>query len=82
MSKNTKETSKGLKKMTCHKVTNLSNRGLISEDRSTKATLLFTIPRSIFKSSAYDLSPKILDFDNCSTSPVFLRLSAMGLRDN
>ena len=27
-------------------VTNLSNRGLISEDRSTKATLLFTIPRS------------------------------------
>ena len=40
------------KKMTCHKVTNLSNRGLISEDRSTKATLPFTIPRSIFKSSA------------------------------
>lgn len=34
------------KKRTCHKVTNLSNRGLISEDRSTKATLLFTIPRS------------------------------------
>ena len=24
--------------MTCHKMTNLSNRGLISEDRSTKAT--------------------------------------------
>lgn len=27
-------------------VTNRLNRGLISEDRSTKATLLFTIPRS------------------------------------
>ena len=27
-------------------LTNLRNRGLISEDRSTKATLLFTIPRS------------------------------------
>ena len=52
ISEATKETADGLKKMTCHKVTNLSNRGLISEDRSTKATLLFTIPRSIFKSSA------------------------------
>ena len=27
-------------------MTNLRNRGLISEDRSSKATLLFTIPRS------------------------------------
>ena len=27
-------------------LTNLRNRGLISEDRSSKATLLFTIPRS------------------------------------
>ena len=69
------------KKMACQKVTNLSNRGLISEDRSTKATLVFTIPRSIFKSSAMDISPKILDFDNCRTSLVFLQLSALGLRD-
>ena len=30
----------------CPQGTNLSNRGLISEDRSSKATLLFTIPRS------------------------------------
>ena len=59
------------KKMACQKVTNLSNRGLISEDRSTKATLVFTIPRSIFKSSAMDISPKILDFDNC---PILVRL--------
>ena len=50
----------------------MSNRGLISEDGSTKATQLFTIPRSIFKSSAYDLSPKILDFGHYSTSLVFL----------
>ena len=35
--------------MTCHKVTNLSNRGLISEDCSTKATLLSTIPRSLLE---------------------------------
>ena len=41
-----------LKKMNCHKVTNLSKRDLISEDRSTKATLLFAIPRSIFRWSA------------------------------
>ena len=34
------------KKVIRHAVTNLSNRGLISEDRSTKATQLFTIPRS------------------------------------
>ena len=35
-----------VKKNLPQKVTNLSNKGLISEDRSTKATLLFTIPRS------------------------------------
>ena len=34
------------KEVICQRVTNLSNRGLISEDRSSKATLLFTIPRS------------------------------------
>ena len=60
------------KKMICHKVANMSNRGLISEDGSTKATQLFAIPRSIFKSSAYDLSTKILDFGHYSTSLVFL----------
>ena len=34
--------------------TNLWNKGLISADRSNKATLLLTIPRSLFKSSAKD----------------------------
>ena len=33
--------------------------GLISADRSNKATLLLTIPRSVFKSFAKDLSPPI-----------------------
>ena len=37
------------------------NQGLISVDRSNKATLLLTIPRSIFKSSAKDLSPPIFE---------------------
>src|ERR1700709_2505750 len=32
----------------------LWNKGLISADRSNKATLLLTIPRSVFKSSAKD----------------------------
>ena len=41
--------------------TNLQNKGLISEDRSNKATLLLTIPRSLFKSSAKDLSPPIFE---------------------
>ena len=70
------------RKVTCQKVTNLWNRGLISDDRSTKAILHFTIPRYIVKSSAQDLSPKILVFDNCSKSLVFLQLNALGLRDN
>ena len=42
-------------------VTNLHNKGLISEDRSNKATLLLTIPRCLFKSSAKDLSPPIFE---------------------
>ena len=37
-------------------VTNLSNTGLISVDRSSKATLLLTVPGGAFKSSAKDLS--------------------------
>ena len=37
-------------------------KGLISEDRSNKATLILTIPRSLFKSSAKDLSQEILEF--------------------
>ena len=41
----------------CRIATNLQNQGLISADRNNKATLLLTIPRSIFKSSAKDLSP-------------------------
>ena len=32
------------------------------EDRSNKATLQLTIPRSLFKSSAKDLSPATLEF--------------------
>jgi len=34
------------------------NKGLISEDRSNKATLQLTIPRSLFKSYAKDLSSR------------------------
>lgn len=36
-------------------------KGLISADRSNKATLLLTIPRSLFKSSAKDLSSPIFE---------------------
>jgi hypothetical protein len=36
--------------------TNLPNKGLISADRGTKATLTLTIPRSIFKSYTKDFS--------------------------
>ena len=43
------------------KKTNLKNTGLISADRSTKATLLRTIPSPIFKSSAKDLSNPIFE---------------------
>ena len=39
--------------------TNLMNKGLISADRNNKATLLLTIPSSVFKSSAKDLSSPI-----------------------
>ena len=38
----------------CNK-TNLQNKGLISADRGTKATLVRTIPRSLFKSYTKDL---------------------------
>ena len=44
--------------------TNLSNKGLISADRSNKATLLLTIPRSGFKSSAKDLPAPISQIVN------------------
>lgn len=43
----------------CSKRTNLENKSLISADRSNKATLLLTILRFVFKSSAKDLSPPI-----------------------
>ena len=36
-------------------LTNLQNKGLISADRGTKATLMRTIPRSLFKSFTKDL---------------------------
>ena len=41
------------------------DKGLISVDRSNKATLLLTIPRPIFKSYAKDLPPKtfVIDFN-------------------
>ena len=41
--------------------TNLQNKGLISADRGTKATLVRTIPRSLFKSSTEDLSLPIFE---------------------
>ena len=42
-------------------VTNLENKGLISADRGTKATLVRTIPRSIIKSYTKDLSLPIFE---------------------
>ena len=36
--------------------TNHQNRGWTSADRSTKATLMLTVPRSLFKSSTKDLT--------------------------
>ena len=42
-------------------VTNLQNKGLISADRGTKATLMLTIPCSIFKSFTKDLSFPIFE---------------------
>jgi hypothetical protein len=44
----------------CNK-TNLQNKGLISADRGTKATLVRTIPRSLFKSYTKDLSFSIFE---------------------
>ena len=41
--------------------TNLQNKGLISADRGTKATLVRTIPRSLFKSYTKDLSFPIFE---------------------
>ena len=45
----------------CSIGTNLINQGLISADRNNKATLLLTIPSSLFKSSAKDLSSPIFE---------------------
>ena len=42
-------------------VTNLQNKGWISADRGTKATLMRTIPRSLFKSYTKDLSLPIFE---------------------
>ena len=42
-------------------VTNLKNKSLISADRGTKATLMLTILRSVFKSSTKDLSLPIFE---------------------
>ena len=43
------------------KVTNLQNVGWISADRGTRATLMRTIPSSLFKSSTKDLSLPIFE---------------------
>ncbi len=48
------------------KMQQILDKGLISADRSDKATLLLTIPRSLFKSSAKDLALENLDFDRFS----------------
>ena len=52
--------------------TNLQNKGLISADRGTKATLTLTIPRSLFKSYAKDLSFPIFElvFQHRPVQPV------------
>ena len=41
--------------------TNQENKGLISANRGTKATLVLTIPRSLFKSYTKDLSLSIFE---------------------
>lgn len=56
-----KEGRKKKKKSSLIKRTNQRTIGLISADRSNKATLLLTIPRSKFKSSAKDLSSLIFE---------------------
>ena len=43
--------------------TNLQNKGLISADRGAKATLMLTIPRSLFKSSTKDLSTQYFELE-------------------
>ncbi|KAJ7385993.1 hypothetical protein OS493_012326 [Desmophyllum pertusum] len=55
-----------------------SDKGLISEDRSNKATLQLTIPRSLFKSSAKDLSPETLEFAIDSAVGVVVPLGTLG----
>ena len=49
----TELTGTPLRQSTC---TNQRNRGRTSADRSTKATLMLTVPRSLFKSSTKDLT--------------------------
>jgi hypothetical protein len=57
------------------KGTNLQNKGLISADRGTRATLTLTIPRSLFKSYAKDLSFPIFElvFQHRPARPVVAR---------
>ncbi len=47
------------------KATNLKNKGLISVDRGTKATLTRTIPRSEVKSFTKDLSLQAYEIESC-----------------
>ena len=62
------------------RATNLQNQGLISVDRSNKATLLLTIPRSTFKSSARDSSLPIFEIaitvvDDTGPKPIRMRVT-------
>lgn len=59
--KTTHKEGRKKKKSSLIKRTNQRTIGLISADRSNKATLLLTIPRSKFKSSAKDLSSLIFE---------------------
>ena len=53
------------------------NKDLISADCGNKATLLLTIPCSLFKSSAKDLALENLDFDQGSALEHSLLLSTL-----
>ena len=49
--------------------TNLGINGLVSADRNNKATLLLTTPRCTIKSSAKDLSLRIVKLQYTSNTP-------------
>ena len=63
-----------------HRCTNLYSEGLSLRRSRNKATLLFTTPCCLLKSSAKDLSPEILDFGSVSTLKAVLPRGALGRR--